>query len=144
DADGAVFGVGAMGSMSIWQLARRGVSVFGFEQFGVGNDRSAAGGQSRLLLTAYMQGQESVPLLEAALLLWKQLEEEANKGLLTLNGGLMIGDPDTTVLRNVLQSIKDFQLDHEINQGSEAKKRYPQHRLFPEDVMILDKNAGYI
>lgn len=144
DADVAVIGVGAMGSMSLWQLAKRGVSVLGFEQFGVGNDRSAAGGESRLFRTAYMEGKEYVPLLQASRLLWKQLEEEANKSLLTLNGGLMIGDPDTTVLRNVLQSIKDFQLDHEIIQGSEAKKRYPQHHLFPEDVMILDKNAGYI
>src|SRR5690625_1674117 len=144
DADVAVIGVGAMGSMSLWQLAKRGVSVLGFEQFGVGNDRTAAGGESRLFRTAYMEGKEYVPLLQASRLLWKQLEEEANKSLLTLNGGLMIGDPDTTVLRNVLQSIKDFQLDHEIIQGSEAKKRYPQHHLFPEDVMILDKNAGYI
>jgi len=144
DADVAVIGVGAMGSMSLWQLAKRGVSVLGFEQFGVGNDRTAVGGESRLFRTAYMEGKEYVPLLQASRLLWKQLEEEANKSLLTLNGGLMIGDPDTTVLRNVLQSIKDFQLDHEIIQGSEAKKRYPQHHLFPEDVMILDKNAGYI
>lgn len=144
DADVAVIGVGAMGSMSLWQLAKRGVSVLGFEQFGVGNDRTAVGGESRLFRTAYMEGKEYVPLLQASRLLWKQLEEEANKSLLTLNGGLMIGDPDTTVLRNVLQSIKDFQLDHEIIQGSEAKKRYPQHHLFSEDVMILDKNAGYI
>lgn len=144
DADVAVIGIGAMGSMALWQLAKRGVSVLGFEQFGVGNDRSAVGGESRLFRTAYMEGKEYVPLLQDAKHLWKQLEKETNNQLLTLNGGLMIGDPDTKVIKNVLQSIEDFQLEHEVLQGNEAKMRYPQHRLFPEDVMVLDKNAGYL
>ncbi|WP_404455304.1 N-methyl-L-tryptophan oxidase [Virgibacillus necropolis] len=144
DSDVAVIGVGAMGSMALWQLAKRGVSVLGFEQFGVGNDRSAVGGESRLFRTAYMEGKEYVPLLQEARQLWRQLEEETHNSLLTLNGGLMIGDPNTEVIKNVLKSIEDFRLEHEVIQGNEAKNRYPQHRLFPEDIMILDKNAGFL
>ncbi|WP_269410174.1 N-methyl-L-tryptophan oxidase [Lentibacillus daqui] len=144
DADVAVIGVGAMGSMALWQLANRGVSVLGFEQFGIGNDRSAAGGESRLFRTAYMEGKQYVPLLQEARRLWRQLEQETGNTLLTLNGGLMIGDPNTDALKNVLQSIEAFQLEHEIIQGEEATKRYPQYRLFPEEVMILDKKAGFI
>lgn len=144
DADVAVIGIGAMGSMALWQLAKRGVSVLGLEQFGVGNDRSAVGGESRLFRTAYMEGKEYVPLLQDAKHLWKQLERETNNTLLTLNGGLMIGDPDTEVIKNVLQSIEEFQLEHELIRGNEAKRRYPQHRLFTEDVMVLDKNAGFL
>lgn len=144
DADVAVIGVGAMGSMALWQLAKRGVSVLGFEQFGIGNDRSAVGGESRLFRTAYMEGKQYVPLLQEARQLWKQLEKETGNNLLTLNGGLMIGDPNMKALKNVLQSIKEFQLDHEIIQGNEAAKRYPQFKLFSEEVMVLDKNAGFI
>ncbi|ASK62422.1 N-methyltryptophan oxidase [Virgibacillus phasianinus] len=144
DADVAVIGVGAMGSMALWQLAKRGVSVLGFEQFGIGNDRSAVGGESRLFRTAYMEGKEYVPLLQEARQLWKQLEEESHKSLLTLNGGLMIGDPNTEVIQNVLRSIEEFHLEHEVMQGNEAKHRYPQHRLFSDDIMVLDKNAGFL
>ena len=144
DADVAVVGIGAMGSMAIWQLAKRGISVLGFEQFGIGNDRTAAGGESRLFRTAYMEGKQYVPLLQKAKLLWKELEEETDTKLLTLNGGLMIGDPSTESIKNVLQSIEEFQLEHEIIQGEEASKRYPQFKLFPEEIMILDKNAGFI
>ncbi|WP_221566684.1 N-methyl-L-tryptophan oxidase [Alkalihalobacillus sp. TS-13] len=143
-ADVAVIGVGTMGSMALWQLAKRGISVLGFEQYGVGNDRSAAGGESRLFRTAYMEGQEYVPLLQEARHLWKELESEAGTSLLTLNGGLMIGNPNTEVMKNVLKSIEVFNLEHEILDGKYAEQRYPQHRLFSEDIMILDKNAGFL
>ncbi|SEH74302.1 sarcosine oxidase [Halobacillus karajensis] len=144
DADVAVIGVGTMGSMAMWQLAKRGVSVLGFEKYGIGNDRSAAGGESRLFRTAYMEGKEYVPLLREARLLWRQLEEETNNRLLTLNGGLMIGHESDQAIQNVIHCVDTFNLDHEILRGKEAEERYPQHRLFPEDIMILDKNAGFL
>ncbi len=144
DADVAVIGVGTMGSMALWQLAKRGVSVLGFEQFGIGNDRSAIGGESRLFRTAYMEGKQYVPLLKEARKLWGQLENETGNTLLTLNGGLMIGDPQTEVMQNVFESIEEFQLEHEIFQGETALRKYPQFKLFPEEVMILDKNAGFL
>ncbi|HLS08341.1 N-methyl-L-tryptophan oxidase [Lentibacillus sp.] len=144
DADVAVVGVGTMGSMATWQLAKAGISVIAFEQFGIGNDRTAAGGESRLFRTAYMEGKEYVPLLFEAKNLWRQLEAETNRELLTLNGGLTIGDPDTDVMKSLLKSIYEFELDHEILQGKEATERFPQHRLFSEDIMVLDKNAGFL
>ncbi|WP_010531925.1 N-methyl-L-tryptophan oxidase [Lentibacillus jeotgali] len=144
NADVAVIGVGTMGSMATWQLAKRGISVLGFEQYGIGNDRTAAGGESRLFRTAYMEGKEYVPLLLEARKLWEQLEYETNRKLLTLNGGLTIGDPNTDVMKSLLNSIDEFELDHEILQGKEASERFPQHRLFPEDIMVLDKNAGFL
>jgi len=144
DADVAIIGVGTMGSMSAWQLAKAGVSVIGFEQFGIGNDRTGAGGESRLFRTAYMEGKEYVPLLFEARRLWRKLEAETNTHILTLNGGLTIGDPNTDVMKRLLDSIDAFHLDHELLQGNIAKERYPQHRLFPEDIMVLDKNAGFL
>ncbi|WP_079528119.1 N-methyl-L-tryptophan oxidase [Halobacillus hunanensis] len=144
DADVAVIGVGTMGSMATWQLAKRGISVLGFEKYGIGNDRSAVGGESRLFRTAYMEGKEYVPLLQESKRLWQELEKETGESLLTLNGGLMIGDPDTQVMKNVQHSIESFDLDHEILQEKEAHRRFPQHRLFARDIMILDKNAGFL
>lgn len=144
DAEVGVIGVGTMGSMAMWQLAKRSISVIGFEQFGIGHDRSAAGGESRLFRTAYMEGEEYVPLLQQAHRQWRQLEEETGNQLLTLNGGLMIGDPNLEVMRNVCQCIETFSLDHEIFDEHQAKKHYPQHRLFPGEIMILDKTAGFL
>jgi sarcosine oxidase len=144
DADVAVIGVGTMGSMTMWQLAKKGVSVIGFEQFGIGHDRSAAGGESRIFRTAYKEGAEYVPLLIQAKKLWNELEQETNHSILTLNGGLTIGDPEEDLVKSVLKSIKEYNLDHEIISYEQAKTRYPQHKLLPNEVMVLDKDAGFI
>lgn len=50
--------------MTLWQLAKRGIQAVGFEQFGIAHDRSAAGGESRMFRTAYMEGADYVPLLK--------------------------------------------------------------------------------
>src|SRR5699024_5789413 len=98
----------------------------------------------RLFRTAYMEGKEYVPLLLESKKLWRELEDETNDKLLTLNGCLTIGDPNTNVMKNLLKSIDEFNLHHEILQGKRAEQRYPQHKLFPEDIMVLDKNAGFL
>ncbi|SDZ80380.1 sarcosine oxidase [Thalassobacillus cyri] len=144
DADIGIIGVGTMGSMAMWQLARKGVSVLGFEQFGTGHDRSAASGESRLFRTVYFEGEKYVPLLQDAKKLWSQLEEESGNQLLTLNGGVMIGNPNFEEMKNAMKSIKDFSLEHELLSPEQAKERYPQHHLESEEIMILDKNAGFL
>ncbi|WP_066048703.1 N-methyl-L-tryptophan oxidase [Robertmurraya korlensis] len=137
-----VIGVGTMGSMLMWQLAKAGISVIGFEQFGIGHDRSAAGGESRVFRTAYFEGPEYVPLLLESYKLWRELEQETNTNLLMLNGGLMIGEE--TVLGNVLKSVEEYKLDHEILTSQEVMRRYPQHKLSKTEMAVLDKQAGFI
>jgi sarcosine oxidase len=144
DADVGVLGVGTMGSMACWQLAKRQVSVIGFEQFAPGHDRSGAGGESRLFRTAYLEGAQYVPLLLAAQRLWRDLEAETKHTLLTLNGGLMIGDPDGELLTNVRASIAAHGLPHQELDSAEARRRYPQHRLHPGEAMILDDQSGFL
>lgn len=143
-ADVAVVGVGTMGSMALWRLAQRGISAIGFEQFGVGHDRGAAGGETRLFRTAYMEGPEYVPLLRAAYDGWRELERETRRHLLTLTGGLTIGDPDAETMRGVLESARSFDLEHLLLDGAAARQRYPQHRLFPGEAMLLEHQAGFL
>lgn len=144
DAEVGVVGVGTMGSMACWQLARRGVSVIGFEQYAPGHDRAGAGGESRLFRTAYLEGAQYVPLLQTAQEQWRVLERDVGRELLTLNGGLMIGDPASAFLTTVRECITRFDLPHEVLSTKEATRRYPQHRLRAGEEMILDKQAGFV
>ncbi|NUR05720.1 MAG: N-methyl-L-tryptophan oxidase [Nocardioidaceae bacterium] len=144
DADVGVVGVGTVGAMTCWQLARRGASVVGFEQFAPGHDRAGAGGESRLFRTAYLEGAQYVPLLLAAQRLWRELEAETGHDLLTLNGGLMIGAPDGELLTSVRASIHEHDLPHRELDHDEASATYPQHRLRPGEAMILDEQAGFL
>src|SRR5699024_9521410 len=144
DADVAVIGVGAIGSMAMWRLAERGQKVLGFEQFGIGHDRSAVGGGSRIFRTAYKEGFEYVPLNQKSLDLWRELEEKSSNDLLTLNGCLTIGNAQLDSIKNVKKRIDDFNLEHEILDRDQAKKYYPQHTLLEDEIMILDKNGGFL
>ncbi|VEF49291.1 sarcosine oxidase, monomeric form [Bacillus freudenreichii] len=142
DAEVGVIGLGTVGSMTLWQLSRQGVSAVGFEQFGIGHDYSAAGGESRIFRTAYGEGSEYVPLMLESYRLWRELEEESGNKLLHLTGGLMIGNTGTPFMDNVLKSIERFGLDHEILDQEQAEKRFPQHHLLPGEIMVLDTLAG--
>lgn len=144
DAEYAVIGLGTMGSMAAWQLSKRNKSVIGFEQFGRGHDRSAAGGESRLFRTAYMEGPEYVPLLMDSKKLWRELESESNNTLLEMIGGLTIGNPDNPLLKNVLKSTENYNLDHEVISNQSAKSRFPQHKLLDDEIIILDKESGFL
>jgi sarcosine oxidase len=143
-ADVGIIGIGTMGSMALWQLAKKGISVIGFEQFGIGHDRSAAGGETRLFRTAYKEGLEYVPLIQSAYQQWRELESETGKKLLTINSGLAIGNPDSDTMKRIIRCIDHFELDHEILTQEEAKLRFPQHRLLPNEIMIVDKQAGFL
>lgn len=140
----AVIGLGTMGSMAIWQLAKEGVDVTGFEQFGIGHDRSAVGGESRLFRTAYREGAEYVPLLRRSRELWSELEQESDTRLLSLIGGLTIGKADSENVANVLKCIKDFGIEHVSYDVNEATELFPQHRFNSDDAVILDKESGYL
>jgi sarcosine oxidase len=140
----AVLGTGTMGAMTLWRLARRGIPAVGIEQFAPGHDQSAAGGETRIFRTAYLEGPQYVPLLQESQSLWRELEAEAGRSLLTLTGGLMIGSPGSPGIGNVLDSIRAFDLPHEILEPAAARSRYPQHQIGNDEIMVLDKQAGFL
>ena len=144
DAQVAVIGVGSIGSMALWRLAAQGVDAIGFEQFAPGHDQAAAGGESRIFRSAYLEGPQYVPLLLRARELWRELERESGQQLLTLNGGLMIGSADSDSMRNVLVSAERFDLPHEVLDADEMGRRYPQHRMLPGEIGFLDEWAGVL
>jgi sarcosine oxidase len=144
DAEVAVVGVGTMGSMALWQLARRGVPAIGFERYNPGHDRSGAGGESRLFRTAYHEGSHYVPLLRHARTLWRELEAESGHPLLTLNGGLMIGGADSAFLTSVRRSVTDHGIDHEVLDRDGMARRYPQHPLRDGELAVLDRESGFL
>ncbi|MGH3503647.1 MAG: N-methyl-L-tryptophan oxidase [Nocardioidaceae bacterium] len=144
DAQVAVIGTGSVGSMALWQLARAGVDAIGFEQYAPGHDQAAAGGESRIFRTAYLEGPQYVPLLQRSLELWRELEAESGQHLLTLNGGLMIGAAESPAMRNVLASARDYELAHTVLEPADMATHYPQHRLQPHEVAVLDHAAGVL
>ncbi|RCG17318.1 N-methyl-L-tryptophan oxidase [Streptomyces diacarni] len=140
----AVIGVGTMGSQVLHQLASRGVPVTGFEQFDIGHARGAAGGETRIFRIAYKEGGGYVPLLREARQAWERLGAQAGTPLLTPCGALTIGSAQDPDVRTVLGVAEEWGLDVEQLDRPEAERRFGQHRLFEDDVVLLDREGGLL
>lgn len=144
DAKVGVLGVGTMGAMTLWALARRGIRAVGIEQYSPGHDRAAAGGETRIFRVAYREGAQYVPILQESLTLWQALERQSGRHLLTLNGGLMMGPPSCDAIKNIIASVDNYDLPHEKLDKADMARRYPQHRLAEDEIAVLDKQAGFL
>src|SRR5437879_3226690 len=144
EAQVVVVGLGSMGSQALWQLARRGVTAIGIEQFAPGHDQGAGHGESRIIRSCYQEGPQYVPLIQAAFPLWRELERETGQHLLTENGALFIGRTDSGYLPDAIATAEAYGLPYELLDAAEASRRYPQHRLASDEAVFLDVKAGFL
>jgi len=138
----AVIGVGTVGSMAFWQLARRGADVVGFEQFAPGHGRGAAGGDTRLFRVA-SEGPAYVPMTRQAYGEWRRLEEDSGRPLLNLCGGLYSGPAESPFMSKVMGNADRYDLRHEKLSFPDMKRRYPQLAVNDDDIGLLDLEAGF-
>ena len=150
-----VVGLGGHGSAAAAHLSTRQCeelhrgSVLGLEQFPrVSHNHGSSHGRSRIIRLAYFEDPRYVPLLRRSFELWKELAESRGDGekLLTMTGGLMIGHPDSTVVKGTLRSVALHNLPHEVLSSAEIRRRFPafQPPLDDEIIGILEEDAGYL
>ena len=144
DADVLVVGLGAMGSMALWRLARRGASVVGFDRFEPPHAFGSSHGESRIIRTAYYEGPGYVPLVREAFGLWRELEGESGVSILTMTGALMIGNPSSDVVAGALASAREHGLEHEVLDPAEVHRRFPRQHLLDDEVAVHEAAAGFV
>lgn len=139
-----VIGLGAMGSATLFHLARRGVRVLGLERFSVGHSFGSSHGDSRIIRETYFEHPLYVPLVQRAHQLWRELENVSGDRLMTITGGLMIGPRDGMVVTGTLRSAKEHSLPHEVLTAGEIQRRFPAFEASDDLVAVLDPRAGYL
>jgi sarcosine oxidase len=142
--DVIVLGVGGMGSAAVYELARRGVRVLGLEQFRCAHDRGSSHGRTRVIRQAYHEGPEYVPLLYRAYARWRALEQEAERPLLTITGALHLGAPESAGVAGAALSARTHGIPHEMLSAEEVRARYPVLRPRPDQVALLEYEAGFL
>ena len=142
--DLVVVGVGTVGSMALWHAARRGARVLGIERYGIGHQRGAAGGETRIFRTAYKEGRQYVPLLERSSQLWAELQDTTGHQVFLPTGALTLGPADHPEVTEVLASGRSHGLPLEVLDSEEAAHRFPQHRLGADDIAVLDPAGGLL
>jgi sarcosine oxidase len=142
--DVIVAGLGAHGSAAAYQLAKRGRSVLGFDRFARGHTLASFGGLSRIIRLSYYEHANYVPLLKRAWDLWRELERDSGEMLLTQTGGLYMGPPDGELVSGSLASARTHDLDHEVLENAELRRRYPVFEPDRDWIGVFDVQAGWL
>jgi sarcosine oxidase len=142
--DAIVLGLGAMGSSTAYELARRGLRVLGLDQYPPGHTHGSSHGDSRIIRELYYEGSLYVPLLQRAYARWAELERASGANVLRITGGVMLGLPTGHVVNGSRQTAKQLGLAYEDLSADEIRKRFPA--LDPPDCFegVWDARAGYL
>lgn len=142
--DVIVVGLGGVGSAAVYQLAQRGLSVLGLDQFSPPHDHGSSHGETRVIRKAYFEHPGYVPMLRQAYHLWQQLESEVGRQLYYPTGLVEIGPRDGIVIPGVLRSAAAFNLPIETLTMREAMNRYPTIRGDESWSVVVERDAGYL
>ena len=142
--DVAVIGLGTMGSFAAVELAKRGCSVAGFDQFTPPHGRGSHSGATRIYRVAYAEGTGYVPLAQRAGKLWDRASEERGRQLLHRTGMLYMGPGGESFLREVAESASANQLPIETLSADEVSRRFPAFEIPEHYAGIVDPQAGWI
>jgi sarcosine oxidase len=142
--DAIVVGVGAMGSATVFQLARRGLRVLGLERFDVLHPFGSSHGLTRIIRLAYSEHPSYVPLLRRAYELWHELENLDGRMLLYTTGSLEGGLPDGQVFRGSLEAAEIHHLPFEVLTGPEVNERWPGYALPAELRLVFQPDGGFL
>jgi sarcosine oxidase len=143
EVDYVVVGLGALGSGAAWQLASRGHSVVGLEQFELGHSQGASHDTSRILRHSY-HTPGYVRLTCEAYDDWALLEQESGESLVTVVGGLDLFPPDCVIRPDdYVASMREVGIAFEELDTEEIRSRWPQFRP-PDGTTGLFQERGAI
>ncbi|WP_338889166.1 FAD-dependent oxidoreductase [Rhodococcus sovatensis] len=140
----AVIGLGAVGSMTAWQLASKGFKVDGYDRFAPGSDHSGAGGSTRMFRTIYPESPNYSGLLEKSSTMWRELERASGLSLMVSTGALTISTPDSVMVSSTVAAAEAAKVEYEILDPATTLARHPGQILRDDEVAVFDPGAGVI
>ena len=139
-----IIGLGAMGSATAYHAARQGHTVLGLDTYERNHSNGSSHGRSRIIRESYAEGPQYVQLVQRAFALWRQLERETGRPLLTMTGGLYIGLPDSRIVSGVLRSAAVHGLPCDYLTPAAAALRFPGFRLPAHMVAVYEAQGGIL
>ena len=143
-ADVLVVGLGAMGSAVCAQLATRGTSVIGVDQYHPPHPYGSTHGETRMTRLAVGEGPEYVPLVRRSHELWREIETQTGTRLLTQPGGLMMSRPGSWFFDGTRDIAHRFGIEHEVLSPGELRKRFPMFAVDEETKGYFEPEAGFV
>jgi sarcosine oxidase len=149
--DTLVLGLGAMGSATAYQLAKRGNKVVGIDRFALPHVFGSSHGDTRITRLAIGEGVHYTPLVQRSHEIWREIERESGAELLSSVGGLIISSPAKTSMlhvpdffANTVAAAKKYGIAHQLLDAREIRARFPQFRIEDDEVGYYEPEAGYL
>ena len=149
--DVAVVGLGAIGSATVYQTARRKGHVLGIDQFAPPHPFGSTHSDTRITREAIGEGAHLTPLARRSHQLWREIEQETGTELLVRVGVLIISGPAKTsvthvqdFLDNTVTAARRYGIAHEILDAPAVRTRYPQFRLRDDETGYFEPGAGFV
>lgn len=137
----AVVGLGGLGSATAYWLARRGVSVIGFEQFELGHVRGASHDHSRIIRRSY-HTPGYVELTADAYAAWEAVERDGDTTIVTRTGGVDLFPPGAVIAPEPYRdSLDAVGVPYEWIDAAEIRRRWP---AFARGTLVADGVMGLV
>ena len=150
--DAIVLGLGAMGSAATYQLASRGASVLGIDQFKPPHELGSTHGDTRITRIACGEGPEYSPFAKRSHEIWRDIESRTGRDLFTQNGLLVIsgkgqraaGHENPEFLKTTVAAADQANINYEILGGKTIRERFPAFNVNDDDEAYFDEVSGFV
>lgn len=142
--DAIVVGLGAAGSASLYQLAKRGMRVLGLEQFQIGHDQGSSHGPHRMIRKSSTRDDGYVPLAARTFELWSELEEASGQELVRIIGEVCIVAGEQVATRREVAASMQERGFWEVLDAQSLAERFPGFRLPDGAYATWEPDAGFI
>src|SRR5262245_32171576 len=149
--DTIVLGLGAMGSAALFHLAKRGQNVLGIDRFSPPHTLGSSHGDTRVTRLAIGEGAHYTPLVMRSHQLWRDIEKETGRDLMTTTGGLIISSQSTTSRMHVqdffgttVAAAETYGIEHEILDAQAIRRRFPPFNVRDDEIGYFEHEAGFL
>jgi sarcosine oxidase len=142
--DVIVVGLGAMGSATTQQLARRGARVLGIDMFDPGHDQGSSHGYHRKIRMSQLHSDDYLPIGRRTFELWRELEQASGTDLMRMTGEVQLRDLAGAPEQEVQIERMRQQGHWEVLSATDLASRYPGFRIADGIVAVYESTSGYV
>ena len=150
--DVVVVGLGAVGSATLYQLSKLGVSSLGIDQFEPPHTNGSSHGESRITRLAVGEGEDYVAYAKRSHELWAEIEALSGKKIRTKTGGILLDSGVNPWSKHgvegfwerTLRIAKSQHVSHRVLDCAEFTKKYPAFEIPASGKVYWEDEAGYL
>jgi sarcosine oxidase len=150
--DVIVVGLGAMGSATVFQLAKRGAKVLGIDRFAPPHAFGSSHGDTRVTRLACGEGAQYTPFARRSNEIWRELEQASGQTLLVHNGLLLISGKgpraqthgNADFLQTTIDAANAHNVAHELLSDADIRRRFPAFGIADGDRGYFEPTGGFL